>query len=113
MPRDWKLRIEDILSSINRIKDYTAGLSSSNFLEDQLVVDAVLRNFSIIGEAVRYIPENVQAENPQVPWAQIKGMRNIIVHEYFGVSLEILWYSIQNEIPNLEKQLKEILTGQN
>ena len=64
-----------------------------------MVVDAVLHNFPIIGEAAQYIPEDMQAENPQVPWVQIKGMRNIIVHEYFGVSLEILWHTIQNELP--------------
>jgi uncharacterized protein with HEPN domain len=74
-----------------------------------MVVDAVLRNFSIIGEAARFIPDAVKTDNPQVPWEQITGMRNIIIHEYFGVSLEILWHSIQNELPDLEEQLKMIL----
>ena len=109
MPRNWHQRVDDILTCIARIKSYTEALSFYEFENNQLVIDGVLRNFSIIGEAVRHISDNIQSKNPHVLWAQIKGMRNIIAHEYFGVSLEILWHSIQNEILVLEDQLKKIV----
>jgi hypothetical protein len=75
---------------MERIAEYTAGMSYEAFLGNRLVIDAVVRNLEVIGEAARHIPEKVQRQFPDIPWVEMKGMRNILIHEYFGVSLEIL-----------------------
>lgn len=108
-PRDWTLRIRDILEAVEKIQRYTDGMEYSSFSQDDLTVDAVLRNFSVIGEAARHLPESVAEVHPQIPWADIRGMRNVIVHEYFGVSLSIIWETVQQDLPPLVPELKRLL----
>ncbi len=79
------------------------------FAEDRKTVDAVVRNFTIIGEAAIRIPEHVIAENPEIPWRDMSDMRNLIVHEYFGVSNKILWETIQTDLPPLVPLLQKLL----
>jgi uncharacterized protein with HEPN domain len=88
--RDWKFRIEDILESIAKVERYTAGMTFDTFTADEKTIDAVVRNFTIIGEAARYMPQEIEARYPYLPWNEMRGMRNIVVHEYFGVSFSIL-----------------------
>jgi uncharacterized protein with HEPN domain len=107
--RGWKLRISDIIDAIAAIQEYTAGMNLKSFAEDRKTVDAVVRNFTIIGEAAIRIPEQVIAENPKIPWRDMSDMRNIIVHEYFGVSNKILWETIQSDLPPLVPLLKKLL----
>jgi uncharacterized protein with HEPN domain len=76
------------------------------FLGDDLVIDAVARNLEIIGEAVRQLPEDFRQVHPEIPWTQIAGLRNRIVHDYFGLDLEIIWQIIQHDLPRLEKQVR-------
>jgi uncharacterized protein with HEPN domain len=78
-------------------------------MEDRKTVDAVIRNFIIIGEAAGHVPEDVCARHPEISWYEMRGMRNFVVHEYFGVSDRILWDTVQNNLPPLEKQLKELI----
>ena len=82
--RRWQIRIEHILEAINKIERYTAGLSEEAFANQDMAVDAVIRNFQVIGEAARHIPDDVQARYPEVPWSLMQGMRHILVHDYFG-----------------------------
>lgn len=110
--RDWKLRIEDILESIAKIQRYTAEITSEVFAADEMRVDAVVRNIIIIGEAARNIPTELQERYPQVPWDEMRGIRNVVVHEYFGVSLPILWQTVKQNLPPLVKLLKAILEQQ-
>ena len=110
--RGWKLRISDIIDAIAAIKEYTAGMNLKSFAEDRKTVDAVVRNFTIIGEAAIRIPEQVIAENPKIPWRDMSDMRNIIVHEYFYVSNKILWETIQSDLPPLVPLLKKLLESQ-
>ena len=107
--RGWKLRISDILDAITAIQEYTAGMDLKRFTVDRKTVDAVVRNFTIIGEAATRIPEQVIAENPEIPWRDMSDMRNIVVHKYFGVSNKILWETIQSDLPPLVPLLQKLL----
>ncbi len=89
--RDWKFRIEDILEAITAARTYTAGMDLDGFIRDRRTVDAVVRNLIIIGEAAVHVPEEVCQRSPDVPWIDMRAMRNFIVHEYFGVSEKVIW----------------------
>lgn len=88
--RNWRLRIEDILAAVERVQRYTARMDLASFLADEKTVDAVSFCFGVIGEAARHIPEDVVAANPDLPWPEMRAMRNVVVHEYFGVTQETL-----------------------
>jgi uncharacterized protein with HEPN domain len=107
--RDWKIRIKDILDSSARIQEYTDGLSYEQFQADKKTIDAVLRNLEIIGEAVRFVPEEIQEKYSQIPWAEMRAMRNIVAHEYFGINLRIIWHTARNNIPPIVPDFKAIL----
>ncbi len=109
MYRDWKLLIEDILDSISKIKSYVKSLSFDDFNLDPKTIDAVIRNFEIIGEAANKIPEEIKNTNPEIEWKKIIGLRNRIIHGYFGVDNSIIWFIIENELDKLEESIKNIL----
>jgi len=107
--RGIELYLKDIQESIRKIEKYTRGVSFEKFSRDEKLIDAVARNFLIIGEAVINIPKEIKAKNPDVAWKEIKGMRNKVVHEYFGIDEEILWKTIQGDIPVFKKQIAKLL----
>ena len=110
MPRkDWKIRIHDILKSIETIEQYIEGMGFEDFSADRKTVDAVIRHLIVLGEATARLPENICAEHPEIPWYEMRGMRNFVVHEYFNVNDKILWHTIQKNIPPLVPLLKRIL----
>lgn len=109
MPREWIFRIEDILESIARIQRYLEGMDQSEFIEDDRTMDAVIRNFGIIGEAASHLPEEARSAHPEVPWNRMKGLRNLVIHEYFGVSPEILWSTAKDDLPPLVSLLQAML----
>ncbi len=104
--RSSKLYFADILQSIRRIKKYTAGLTLDKLKRDDLVIDAVVRNLEIIGEAAKNIPVSVKGKNRNIEWKKISGLRNILAHEYFGVDVEIVWDIIKNKLPELGREIK-------
>lgn len=106
--RDSGLLIEDILAAIRKIERYTSGMDKALFLNDDKTVDAVVRNMEVIGEAARQLPEDFIAQYPEVPWRQIAGLRNRIVHEYFGLDLEIIWQVIRHDLPQLQARLENL-----
>lgn len=106
--REWKLFVEDILESIELIEEFVKDMKLEDFKEDRKTIDAVVRNFEIIGEASKYIPDDVKNKFQKVDWKAIVGLRNRIAHEYFGISLKIVWEIIERELPILKKQMKEI-----
>ncbi|MBI4317736.1 MAG: DUF86 domain-containing protein [Chloroflexi bacterium] len=108
-PRDWRLLIKDILESITKIRRYTAGTTFESFSSDEKTVDAVVRNIGIIGEAARHIPQHIEEQYPDVPWSEMRGIRNVVIHLYFGVDLPILWTTVQHNLPPLVSRLQEIL----
>jgi uncharacterized protein with HEPN domain len=107
--RDWKFRIQDILDAVDKVGEYTQGMDFKSFTEDRKTVDAVVRNLIIIGEAAIQIPEEVCAKHPKVPWYEMRGMRNFIVHEYFKASDKIIWDTVQVDLPLLPALLENIL----
>jgi uncharacterized protein with HEPN domain len=107
--RNWKLFIEDILESIELIKQYVEKMKIDNFKEDRKTIDAVVRNLEIIGEASRYVSEEIKQKYPKVDWKGVSGLRNRIAHEYFGLSVEIIWEIITKELPSLKKEIEQIL----
>lgn len=110
--REANLYLQDIQESISRIESYTDDLKFDDFRKDFKTIDAVVRNLSILGEAVKNIPEEVKLAYPNVPWQEIMGMRNKVIHEYFGVDDEILWKTIKEDLPPLKKQIEEIITSE-
>ena len=107
--RDWKLRIKDILNAAKEIKSYAKSVSFEDFVDDSWSVSAVLHNLAVIGEAARHVPKEVQNRYPNIPWNEMRDMRNIVVHEYFGVDLPIIWHTIQSDIPEILLLLEDFL----
>lgn len=108
-PRDWRLRIEDILEAAARIARYVEGKDLAAFESDDLTLDAVSRCFGIIGEAVNHLPADVLAGHPEIPWSDMRAMRNIVVHEYFGVTNETRWTTAREDLPGIVVPLQRML----
>lgn len=107
--RKWGFRVEHILEAIGKIQQYTAGMTEERFAANQMAVDAVIRNFLVIGEATRHVPEHVQRSYSEIPWALMHGMRNVLVHDYDTIKLEIVWRTIQEKLPPLLEPLRRLL----
>lgn len=107
--RAAELYIKDIKDAIRKIEKYTRGVSRENFMVDEQLIDAVVRNLSIIGEAVVNIPKEIKTKNQDVAWPEITGMRNKVIHEYFGVDKGILWETIKNNLPEFKKQIRKMM----
>jgi uncharacterized protein with HEPN domain len=108
-PREWRLRIEDILEAAGRLARYVEGKGVAAFISGDLTLDAVSRCFGIIGEAVKHVPKEVMAAHPEIPWAEMRAMRNVVVHEYFGVTNETLWKAPREDPPPLVESLGKLL----
>lgn len=109
--REWPFRIKDILQAIGDIQEYTKDMTASEFKKNKLVFAAVVRNLEIIGEASVHIPRTLRDAHPDVPWKQMIAMRNIMIHEYFGVNIGIVWQAVQKDLPALKQQLLTIDLG--
>ena len=105
--RDWQFRISDILVAIDKIERYTDGMDFNSWVADEKTVDAVIRNIEIIGEASSHLPDEVLQQYDDISWPLMKGIRNILAHEYFGVDLEIIWKTVTEDLPTLKKRLHE------
>jgi uncharacterized protein with HEPN domain len=103
--RDPDLLIEDMLAAARKIERYTDGMDQEQFRRDEKTVDAVVRNLEILGEAARQLPEDFIARHPDVPWRQIAGLRNRIVHEYFGLDLDLIWQVTRYDLVQLKTWL--------
>jgi uncharacterized protein with HEPN domain len=109
-PRDWRMRIEDILDAIGRIQDYTRGMTFEAFSHDRKTIDAVVRNITIIGEAAGNVPSPVAEQHGEIPWRQMRDFRNVVVHAYFGVDLKVLWDTVRVDLPPLIDPLRRLLS---
>ncbi len=107
--RTFKNRIQDILDAIVEIQSFTDGMAFEDFLEDRKTVRAVLYNMAIIGEAAATLMPDIEQVYPEIPWVEVRGMRNIVVREYFQVNLEIIWQTIQEDLSPLASSLQELL----
>ncbi|PTW01320.1 uncharacterized protein with HEPN domain [Halanaerobium saccharolyticum] len=108
MRRDL-LFLKDIIKAMNKIFSYTEKMTKEDFKKDDKTIDAVLRNIEIIGEAANKLSEKIYEENKNVPWGRMIGLRNIVIHEYFGVDLNIIWQIVTVNLPETKPKIEEIL----
>lgn len=109
--RDLILLLEDMLESAVKIKRYTMNLNFDSFLDDDKTIDAVVRNFEIIGEAANRIDPDFRIMNSVIDWKRIRGFRNRIVHDYFGIDHEIVWTIIESDLDNLLEQIETVISN--
>ena len=109
MHRDFRLYLDDISESIQQIRIYLADQNEAAFIKDRKTQDAVIRNLEIIGEAAGKLPEQIQKGEPEIDWRKITGLRNILIHEYFGINLPIVWDVVQNKLGPLETVCRRLL----
>lgn len=107
--RQYRLYLNDILESGHAIQLYVEGITYDIFCKERMRLSAVIREFEIIGEAVGKLPETIKEKYPDVPWREIKDFRNLLIHEYFGVDLQIIWNTIQLDLPLLLKASESAL----
>lgn len=107
--RDWRFRIEDIILAIGKISSFTQNADFDAFVANEMAVDAVIRNLEIIGEAARHIPADIEAKFPDIGWVEMRAIRNILIHEYFGVDPAIIWHTVKNDLPPLLSRLQRVL----
>ena len=109
MHRSHKLYLEDILTSIKKIQNYIGDSPYEALLVDEMRLDAIVRNFEIIGEAASNMPAEISDKYPFVEWRKIADFRNVLAHEYFGINYKIMWDIIKNKLPALQKDIQTIL----
>ena len=107
--KNHTLFVEDIQESMDKIERYIKGLTYEAFVKNDMAVDAVIRNLEVIGEASKNIPEDVKKKYPNIPWKRMIGLRNIAVHEYFGIDLSIIWEIITRNLPETKPKIKAML----
>lgn len=108
MKRDPNLYLDDIIESIELIEEYGKKAGREGFHTNTETQDAIIRRLEIIGEAVKNLPEETIAENPEIPWKKIAGLRDVLTHGYFGVNLDRIWKVVTDDLPNLKKDIKTI-----
>ncbi len=111
--KDWRVRIEDMIEAIERIRRYTEGMDEARFIADDRTVDAVVRNLEIIGEAAKRVPSSVAERHPEIPWSRMSEMRNILVHEYHSVDPSIIFDTARHDLPPLLAPLRSMLADKN
>jgi uncharacterized protein with HEPN domain len=107
--REIQLLLEDILEAAKKILSYTSGMSFDDFISDDKTIDAVVRNFEIIGEAANRVPEDFKSDHPEVEWRRMTGLRNRIIHEYFGVNYATVWKIKEENIPGLADFIQQAI----
>lgn len=106
--RDITLYFDDIREAIAKIERFTANMTLDAFLKDEKTIDAVIRNFEVLGEAASHLTDHEREQYPTLPWAYMIAMRNKVIHEYFGVNTALLWKTIQEDIPDVKRALEAI-----
>jgi uncharacterized protein with HEPN domain len=110
MSRDLSY-LDDILNSAKNAIAYLSKVNYKEFIKDEILQDAVIRRIEIIGEASSRVSDNSQNKYPELPWREMKGMRNLLIHEYDAIDLEEVWNTVKNELPNLVQQINTILNN--
>lgn len=109
MRRDYRVYLEDIIEAAGAAREFIAGMGKDELGKDRRTRDAVVRNLEIIGEAVKKLPVETKRDYPDVEWKKIAGLRDILVHDYFGIDMDIVWDVVQNKLPVLAEQVRRIL----
>lgn len=107
--RDFRDYVQDILESITEAREFIEGLGFEDFTRDKKSINAVVRSLEVIGEAAKKIPDNLREIYPLIPWKRMAGMRDKLIHEYWGVDLEIVWEVLNDELPPLKPLIQKVL----
>jgi uncharacterized protein with HEPN domain len=110
--RDYRDYLQDILDAVNDIENFVGNMSYEDFSKDRKTLNAVVRSIEIIGEAAKNIPDALKAKYKELPWKQMTGMRDKLIHAYFGVDVETLWKAVKENIPPLKKAIQKMLKDQ-
>lgn len=108
--REYADYLEDILDAISKIANFIEGMTFDQFSRDDKTAYAVIRALEIIGEATKHIPEQVRKSNPDISWREMAGIRDKLIHDYFGVNLEVVWKTATDDLPKLEPEIQLILS---
>lgn len=108
--RKWEFRLKDMLEAAKKIGRYIEGLTFEDFVNDEKTFDAVIRQLTILGEASSHIPEEITTLSPEIPWSSIRGMRNVVVHDYLSVNMRIVWKTVTKDLPDLTSQVEALQT---
>ena len=107
--RNHLLFLEDILEALSRIEEYTSQIDLHKLQENQMIIDAVVRNFEVIGEAVKNIPRAVRGKYPDIEWKEAAGFRDVLIHEYFGIDIEAVRDTIAKNLPPFKRKIRKVL----
>jgi uncharacterized protein with HEPN domain len=110
-PREWTFRIQDILDAVEKIQRYTSDANLETFESNEELIDAVVHNLTIIGEAANHVPIEITSRETGIPWRQMVDLRNFSVHAYWNLRPAVVWDTIQNDLPPLVEPLRNLLSG--
>ena len=108
-PKRWRWRVQELLDLTDRLANLIRGHDFASFRADLSAQDAACMNLLRLGEGTKFVPEETQEASPQIPWAELRGLRNLLAHDYFGIDLELLWHTLNAEVPQLRAPLETIL----
>ncbi len=110
MRRNYEVALQDVLDAISNVAEFVGSKTRDEFSNDKKTLHAVLRNLEVIGEAIKSIPAEVRRRHADVPWKRIGGLRDVLIHQYFGIDVDIVWNIVENKLPELRQQVETILS---
>ena len=109
MKRDYCVYLKDILDSFNNTRQFLGEISYDDFIDDRKTISAIVRELEIVGEAAKQIPASIRKKYPEIPWSEMAGMRDKLIHFYFGVDMDIVWETVKKRIPKLEPLIQNVI----